>query len=556
MSKKTTVIVSVIGSVIVAVLVIVLWLVFYESGPKLTRYEIDHDAQGVMEKVNNIYSASIVSNDPNVYKAEYEAGFIQGKLQRDQIVAMRDNSWDSAYLTDTSHAYPKQIPPSKDELALAQKTLKSNWEYSLDYIRRQGNSDVGKNLRRLMYRLVGIYHGAVKDKPEALAFDDRWFPAFSDTEMDVGYETQSLTFMDLYFVNTYQDMLYVLPDYAPTVAMPVPPPSGSASADRPSKCSAFIKRTPDDIYLTHNSWNSFLAQSQALTMWINGDFMTANIGGPGYLGSGVDFGYTNKGIIFNETTHGYSYTEPKTNALWSFWRATLAEQFATSLDEFFRYVSLEASGTYMNGYMVVDAKTKEIGLVEMSYKSFVFFKPDGKGGIAVTTKPDGLNKTYDKEMVQPDYLLGINYPASQQIRDDLKSQDSRPARKRQFLAQIGSVKDIESAKALITYTDPENPLSIYGRWDLGYGETPTPKTVPDGAVDAKAISTSMIEDVFDLKGVLDTSSPAELFWMKFGTPYVDGKPFIWSESQWKGTKLRYVPDRIDGEFTLLNEYIR
>ena len=552
MSNKNQVIVA----VIVAVLVIALGLVLYEARPKLTHYEIDRDSQGVIEKVNNIYSTSIVSNDPNVYKAEYEAGFIQGKLQKEQIVAMRDNSWDSAYLTNPSHAYPKQIPPSKDELALAQKTLKFNWEYTLDYIRKQGNSDVGKNLRRLMYGLVGIYHGTVKDKPEALPFDDKWFPAFSDTEAGVGYETQSLTFMDVYFVNTYQDILYVLPDHAPTVAMLVPPASGSAGADRPSKCSAFVKRTPDDIYLAHNNWNSFLDQSQALTRWINGDFVTANIGGPGYLSSGVDFGYSNKGIIFNETTHRYSYNEPKSDALWMFWRAALAEQFANSLDEFFRYVSLEASGTYMNGYMVVDAKTKKIGLVEMSYKSFVFFEPDGKGGIAVTTKPDGLNKTYDEEMVQPDYLLGINYPASQQIRDDLKSQDNRPARKRQFLAQIGSVKDIESAKALITYIDPKNPLSIYGRWDLGYGETPAPKTVPDGAVDAKAISTSMIKDVFNLKGVLDTSSRAKLFWMKFGTAYVNGKPFIWSESLWKETKLRYVPDRIDGKFTLLNEYIK
>lgn len=249
MSKITKVIVAVIA----AVLVIASGLLIYKVSPKLTYYKVDRDSQGVIEKVNNIYSTSIVSNDPNMYKAEYEAGFIQGKLQKDQIVAARDNSWDSAYLVNPAHAYPKQIPPSKDELALAQRTLKFNWEYTLDYIRKQGNSDVGKNLRRLMYRLVGIYHDAAKDKPEALAFDDKWFPAFSDTEMGVGYETQSLTFMDLYFVNAYQDLLYVLPDHAPPVAVPVPPPSGSTGADRPSKCSALVKRTPDDIYLAHNN---------------------------------------------------------------------------------------------------------------------------------------------------------------------------------------------------------------------------------------------------------------------------------------------------------------
>jgi hypothetical protein len=210
----------------------------------------------------------------------------------------------------------------------------------------------------------------------------------------------------------------------------------------------------------------------------------------------------------------------------------------------------------MNGYMVVDARTKEIGLVEMSYKNFVFYKSDGKGGVTVTTRPEGVNEAYDKELVQPDYLLGINYPASQQIIEDLKSQDNRPARKRQFLAMIRSVKDIESAKALITYTDPQNPLSIFGRWDLGYGETPAPKTIPDGAVDAKVISVSMIKDAFNLKGVLDTSSPVKAFWMKFGTPTINGKPFIWSESQWKGQKLRDVPNVVDGPWTLLSAYIR
>lgn len=532
---------------IVVLLVIMLSLVSCNAGEEsnLERYQIDADTVGVIEKVNNIFNTSIVSNDPNVYKAEYEAGFIQGKLQRDQIIAARDNVWDIAYLTNPSHTCPTQIPPSKDEMIIAQKTLKSNWDYTLNYIRKQGGSDIGKNLRRLMYRLVGIYHGAVKDEPGALVFDDQWYPVFSDAETAVGYETPSITFMEVYFINAFGDLFDILPDNTPQVTM-----------NKPSKCSAFVKRTQDDIFLTHNSWYGYLDQSQALTLWVNGDFMTVNILVPGFLGSGTDFGYSNKGILFNETTHRAMYSEPKVNALWMFWRATLAEQFATSLDQFFDYVSLEPSGTYMNGYMVVDAKTKEIGMVEMSYKSFVFFKPDGKGNVAVVTKPDGLNKAYDRGLVQPDYLLGINYPASQQICDDLKAQDNRPARKRQFLAQIDSVKDIESAKALIVYTDPKNPLSIFGRWDLGYGDTPASKTVPDGSIDAKAISVSMIKDVYSLKGILDTSSPVKTFWMKFGTPYINGKPFIWSESQWKEWKLRFVPDRIDGDFTLLNAYIK
>lgn len=527
-------------------LVCTLFMISCTSGEsRFTRFQIDGDTQGVIEKVNNIYNTAVVSNDPNVFKAEYEAGFVQGRLQKDLIIPLRDNMWDAGYLMSPSHTYPQQIPPSSAEIAMAKRTLKINWDYTLDYIRGQGASEVGTKLRRLMYRLVGIYHGAVRESPENLPFDGSWFPSFTEAELALGYETSLLTFMDVYFINAFADLFDILPDNAP-----------AAAAGNPSKCSAFVKKTGDDIFIAHNSWYCFLDQSQAFSLWVNGDYMTMNSIGPGMLGSGTDFGYSNKGIMFNETTHRATYSEPKTRTLWMFWRATLAEQFAGSLEDFFRYVSLEASGTYMNGYMVVDAKTNEIGLVEMSYQSFVFYRPDGRGGVAVTTKPAGLDTTYDHELVRPDYLLGINFPASKLIHDELVAQDNRPERRTQFMARIGAVADIEAAKALITYTDPLNPLSIYGRWDLGRGMTPSPKTIPDGSIDAKAVSASMVRAAMNLEGVLDTGSSLKSFWMKFGTPLVDGKPFIWSESPWKGWKLRAVPDRVDGEYVLLNAYIR
>jgi hypothetical protein len=39
--------------------------------------------------------------------------------------------------------------------------------------------------------------------------------------------------------------------------------------------------------------------------------------------------------------------------------------------------------------------------------------------------------------------------------------------------------------------------------------------------------------------------------MRYGTPIVNGCPFVWSQSLWKGQKLRDVPDRVDGAFTLM-----
>jgi len=59
-----------------------------------------------------------------------------------------------------------------------------------------------------------------------------------------------------------------------------------------------------------------------------------------------------------------------------------------------------------------------------------------------------------------------------------------------------------------------------------------------------------------LSGMLDTSSPNTSFWMLYGTPHVNGSPFIWSQSPWKAQKLRDVPDRVDGKFTLMPLYLR
>ncbi len=36
--------------------------------------------------------------------------------------------------------------------------------------------------------------------------------------------------------------------------------------------------------------------------------------------------------------------------------------------------------------------------------------------------------------------------------------------------------------------------------------------------------------------------------MKYGTPVFDGKPFIWSESDWSDQVLRFVPDVVAGDW--------
>lgn len=505
----------------------------------LTVFRLDDQAAGYYERVDHIDNLGVAVTDPNPLRAEYKAGFIQGKLQQSMLANTRDNQWDSTALLANSPDYT--IPPSATQLELAEKLLLENYTYTLDYITQRADPDVRQQLTRILFRLLGVYHGASIAEPADLDFSGAWLPApatFVPEELALSYGALGVTFLDVYYLNTGADL------------------GDAMAASAIDKCSAFVKRTDSDIFLTHNTWSSFLDQSMAMTYFINDTALAFNATYPGLIASTTDFGYNNQGIIFNETTHHNTYSEAKTDALWMFWRAALAEQFAGSLDDFYRLVSLEPSGTYMNGYMIVDAKTREIGLVEMSYQSFVYFKSDGSGGYTIVTKPEGLSTEYDTELVQPDVILGVNFPASFLIRDELRADENRPMRRAQFLAQIDAVTDIESARTLITYTDPAEPLSIYGRWDLGYGTTTTPKTIPDGAIDAKAIAASELVDLNLLEGEIDPAAGQPAFWMRYGTAHIDGKPFIWSESQWRDQFLRDVPDIVDGAWQHVNVYIK
>lgn len=511
------------------------------------RYALDAQASGVIETINNIANLTVVSKDDNDLKAEYRAGFVQGKLQARAILAGRDNFWNLLYLTDPAHAFPRQPGPARDELDRAARLLNSNYNAFIQYVKNPTtDGETAYRLKRLLFRLVGIYHGVTLEKPAALEFTGTWLPDasyFKAGELDLGYETRKMTFLDLYFLNAAYDLADVLGNL----------PQAGLPAANVEKCSAFLKRTGKEIYLAHNSWQGFLVQNMTMTLAINNELMTLNAGAPGWIGSGTDFGYNNKGVMFNETTHRMAHSVVKPDGIFIFWRAALAEEFSASIDDFFRLISIDNTGTYLNGYMLIDAKTRETGLVEMSYRCFVYYRSNG-GPYTVTSKSlDGqpCATDYDPEMVTPDYLMGINFPASLQVRKDLQSTDNRPARRRQFAKLLPGVQDIAGAKAVITYTDPANPLSIFGRWDLGYGETPYPKMIPDGSVDAKAADTAMARAFMHLKGTLDLRSTATGYWMRFATPTVNGAPFVWSQSSWKWQKLRDVPDRLDGAFTLM-----
>ena len=92
-----------------------------------TVFTLDANASGAIETINNIVNMTVASKDASDLKAEYRAGFVQGKLQGKTIVSARDNNWDNAYLTVPSHSFPKQHGPTRSELEVAGGILNANY---------------------------------------------------------------------------------------------------------------------------------------------------------------------------------------------------------------------------------------------------------------------------------------------------------------------------------------------------------------------------------------------------------------------------------------------
>ena len=197
----------------------------------------------------------------------------------------------------------------------------------------------------------------------------------------------------------------------------------------------------------------------------------------------------------------------------------------------------------------------------MSYNRFVLFVCNGKD-IKMTDstgyKPNFLD--YDHHLITPTHIFGVNQPVSWWVGYELESMNLRPMRRNQLWARLGTVTDIETAKDLITYTEDREPLSIYGRWDLGYGTTELPRIRPDGSVDAKACSIEMIKDVLaNLSRKPSINGTKTSFWMKFGTASINQLPFIWSKSAFNQFKqpeeVDYVPDALDGRFNRVKMFM-
>ena len=528
-----------------------------------TQFVLDEYTCGFAQCVDNNWNYAIYAQNPDVsiFQNEYNAGYVQGKVQTEKmILATRNNSWFNFLVGSTPQdAISIEIKP--EYLQAAGETVAQNYNYLCDLAEREKDDPKMQKILRLMFRQLGIYEGAVGAEPrKTVSQEDLRLSSFPAEQSVLGAYDTPLTFLDVIFINTQYDLFDCIGDKIGLVMG-----YGTAKKRPETKrysCTSFTKIMPDhNVFWTHNSWCCFWAQSCAVTYCIGSDFVTQNANCPGQFGSNTDFGFNGNGIGFNETTHVDLYNEPKVNGIWLAYRSAAAEQFARNIDEFYDFCSMDNTGTYLNGYHIIDSNTGEIGLLDMSYNRFVLFKSDGKN---ITMKdstgyvPTHLD--YDHHLITPTHIFGVNQPVSWWVGYELESMNLRPMRRNQLWDRIDTVTDMESAKNLVTYTEDREPLSVYGRWDLGYGTTEMPRVRPDGSVDAKAFSAEMIKEVLaSLSRKPSLNGDKRSFWMKFGTAHVRHLPFIWSESQFASLKGKEeedcVPDALDGKWNRVKMFM-
>lgn len=529
-----------------------------------TQFTLDEYTCGFAQCIDNNWNYAIYAQNPNVsiYQNEYNAGYVQGKVQTGEVIlATRNNSWKNFLVGSTPQdAISVEVKP--EYLTACAAAVIENYNYTYDYVASRTDDPKVQMIIRLMFRQLGIYDGAAGNTPKkSVSVKDLDLNSYPAEQQTLGADSTPLTFLDVIFINSQYDLFDCVGDQIGLV-MGYGTAHKLSSKDKPDHCTAFTKIMPDgNVFWTHNSWCCFWSQSCAVTYCIGEDFVTQNANCQGQFGSNTDFGFNGNGIGFNETTHVDLYDKTKIKGIWLTYRSAAAEQFAHNIDEFYDIISMDNTGSYLNGYHLVDANTGEIGLVEMSYNRFVLFKSDSK---TLTLKDStGYQPTrldYDHHLISPTHIFGVNQPVYWWVGYELESMNLRPMRRNQLWERLDTVTDIESAKDLITYTEDREPLSIYGRWDLGYGTTEMPRVRPDGSVDAKAFSRELINDVLsNLSRKPSINGEKTSFWMKYGTAPIRQTPFIWSQSRFADMKqdesVDFVPDALDGRWNRVKMFM-
>ena len=287
-----------------------------------TEFVLNEYTRGFAQCIDNNWTYAVYAQDPTVslYQNDYNAGYVQGKIQTGKLItATRNNTW-RWYVLDEGPVADSVTPPDGMP-EIVHEALINNYNYLTDWVEKNADNEKGQNITRLMFRMLGIYHGAADKTPlKDVKFDDLKLSSMTPEELELHVAEGPLSFIDVYFINAQMDIWDALSDQIgklfderlkkekPEVAAKIKHDDSHDLKIKLGHCSGFVKQLENgEIIWTHTSWCCLMAQSCAMTYVIGDDFLTQNSFSQGQFGSNTDFGFNGHGIGFNETTDTYFY---------------------------------------------------------------------------------------------------------------------------------------------------------------------------------------------------------------------------------------------------------
>jgi hypothetical protein len=188
---------------------------------------------------------------------------------------------------------------------------------------------------------------------------------------------------------------------------------------------------------------------------------------PGFIESGTDWAINDKGIAMCETTIG-GFTGFDERGIPEFERMRKAIQYSESLDDVAHIFKLGNNGGYANAWLLADAKTNEIGKLELGLKNVIF-----------SSTNDG-------------YYFGANFPEDAKLireetpgyREDPNGKEDRKARWKKVLSANKGKIDAAVARGFMEDTYD----AVTGKNDGHGGGALCAKGGGGGAINAKVVT--------------------------------------------------------------------
>lgn len=331
---------------------------------------------------------------------------------------------------------------------------------------------------------------------------------------------------------------------------------------RDQHCSALVKITKDDLYVSHDTWTSYINMVRQYKTYAF-DTTVSFSGYAGFIHSGDDWYMTSKQLVSQETTNQYNNNATLANTfvvphtVSEFMRVMIANYLASSGQEWTSIFSYLNSGSYCNQYMIVDFKLYSPGQDAATLGDNVLWVAEQMPGNV--TSADLTVKLRNES-----YWASFNIPYFPNIFQDsgfaLDEHEYGPffswedtPRAQIFRARQASVVDLDSMKRLMRYNDFQHDvlsdipncsycqprssplLAIASRGDLAnFTVIPSPpygryfNRSPFGATDSKITSGRMIAQSLQSTVVCGPTTDSQV-------------PFSWSAFPFINSSMYGVP---------------